>query len=133
MFTLMNWIEIPYKFNYNFSKIDYTFNRRKETVMANKSYTKSFSYLKDCNTNRCIYLNEPITFQISIDSDGVYYSNEEYNIYAYGKNQKEAEQDIFNEFELQYKEYAMEDDKNLDKNARQLKQKLLNIYGEENA
>ena len=99
--------------------------------MVNKSYTKSFLYLKDYKTNRCIYLNEPIIFKIDIDANGFYYSSEEYNIYAYGKNQKSAEQDIFNEFELQYKEYAMEDDENLDKNARELKQRLLNIYGEE--
>jgi len=101
--------------------------------MENRTYTKSFSYLKDYNTDEYIILNEPITFQIEMDSNGIYYSNDEYNIYAYGKSQKDAEQDVFNEFELQYKEYAMENDNKLDENAKKLKYRLLAVFGGKNA
>ncbi len=101
--------------------------------MEQRPYTKKVSYLKNYITNEYIYLNFPITFEINIDSNGFYYTNEEYNIYAYGVTQTEAELDIFNEFELQYKEYAMEKDENLDKNAKKLKYKLHNIFEGTNA
>ena len=101
--------------------------------MEKKPYTKKISYLKNYITNEYIYLNFPIIFEINIESNGFYYTNKEYNIYAYWTTQEDAELDIFNEFEFQYKEYAMESDENLDKNAKELKYKLLAIFGGKNA
>lgn len=38
--------------------------------------------------NKIIYLKKPILFKMTSDKNGIYYDNEEYNIYAYGKTQE---------------------------------------------
>lgn len=88
---------------------------------------KSFSELFDKNTNKRIQLLKKIDFIISSDENGFYYENKQFNIYVYGENQKEAEDNIFEELLFQYNNYVYEDDDKLDTNALKLKYDLLSI------
>ena len=45
--------------------------------------------------NKIIYLKKPILFKMTSDENGIYYDSDEYNIYAYGKTQEEAMQDVY--------------------------------------
>lgn len=102
--------------------------------MINKnSLNKSFLKLKNSLTGECIILKKTINFKIEIDENGFYYINDDYNIYAYGKTQIEAENNILEEFKEQYYFYALEDDDKLDDNAKKLKYRLLKICCDEDA
>lgn len=94
---------------------------------------KQMSVLENKNTGETIKLRTPILFKITTDSEGIYYENEEYNIYACGHNQDEVEHDVYDEFISNYKAYAKERDELLDEKAQKLKYKILNICGAINA
>ena len=76
-----------------------------------------------------VKLLKSIDFTISSDEDGFYYSNKQYNVYVYGINQEEAENNLYEELLFQYKAYAYEDDSQLDTNAKILKYNLLSLLG----
>lgn len=116
--------------NINFA---YTINEGNNFMINRSVYDISFSELKNTKVGEYIKLKGIIEFKIEIDQNGFYYSSEEYNIFAYGKTQQDVENDVFDEFMIQYNLYANENDRDLDKNARILKYKLLKIYGGKNA
>jgi len=135
MFVGMAWLNnlTEYNYSYNCPEFVYTLNERNDYVVDKNSLNKSFSELKNSITGEYIKLNGTINFKIEIDEKGFYYTNDEYNIYAYGITQNEAENDILEEFKIQYEFYALEDDDKLDENAKRLKYNLLKIYGDKNA
>lgn len=114
---------------YNNTEFVYTLIERIDSVNQKDNLFKSFFELRNEKIGKYIKLNEGIKFKIEIDENGFYYSNDEYNIYAYGMTQEEAENDIFDEFIIQYEAYALEKDENLDDNSKILKNKLLRVYG----
>lgn len=81
--------------------------------------------------NKIIYLKKPILFKMTSDENGIYYDNEEYNIYAYGKTQEEAMQDVYDCFQMIYAVYGLEDDNVLSESAKSFKYKVLDIYNKE--
>lgn len=81
--------------------------------------------------NKIIYLKKPILFKMTSDENGIYYDSEEYNIYAYGKTQEEAMQDVYDCFQMIYAVYGLEDDNVLSESAKALKCRILDIYGGE--
>lgn len=116
------------------SKIDYfKYNsiRRENYVMEKNEYIlKKFNKFHNTITGKTLTLTNQITFKIEIEPEGFYYSNDKYNIYAFGINQEDAENNLLDEFLIQYNAYALEKDENLDHNAQTLKRDLLSIYGE---
>ena len=116
------------------SKIDYfKYNsiRRESYVMEKNEYIlKKFNKLHNTITGKTLTLTNQITFKIEIEPEGFYYSNEKYNIYAFGISQEDAENNLLDEFLIQYNAYALEKDEMLDHNAQVLKRDLLSIYGE---
>lgn len=57
--------------------------------------------------------------------DGIFVAENEYfNLIGYGDTIKEAEEDMYSTLEDLWNIYVLEDDKNLDNGAKQLKQKL---------
>ncbi|MGN1298229.1 MAG: hypothetical protein ACI4VH_07480 [Clostridia bacterium] len=130
----MSWLNFSMEnCSYNYTEFDYTLNERNDSVINRNSLNKSFLELKNDITGECIELNKAINFKIEIDKNGFYYSNDDYNIYAYGETQREAENNILEEFKIQYESYALEKDEKLDNNAKILKNNLLMIYGGKNA
>lgn len=130
------WLNFPienHNRNYNYESFAYTLNERNDFVMNKRVLNKSFFELKNSMTGECITLNKTINFKIEVDENGFYYINDDYNIYAYGITQKEAEDNILEEFKIQYMFYALEDDDKLDDNAKKLKYNLLKVYGGNNA
>lgn len=95
-----------------------------EQIFLNFEKKKEFSILKNDTTGREIYLNDKIVFEIEIDENGFYYSNNKYNIYAFWETQNEVENNLVEEFLIQYKAYALEEDENLDSNSLILKKDL---------
>lgn len=81
--------------------------------------------------NKIIYLKKPILFKMTSDKNGIYYDSEEYNIYAYGKTQEEAMQDVYDCFQMIYSVYGLEDDNILSESAKSFKYKVLGIYDKE--
>ena len=79
-------------------------------------------------TKEKILLNYPINFKIECDKYGYYYINEKFNLYVYGETQEEAEDKLVDAFKEQLNIFAYEEDNKLDKNALDLKNKLLGIY-----
>ena len=135
MLFALGWLNWPntnmidqFKNNSSYSVVYDINNERNDYV--NRIYTIPFFELKNSVTKECINLTKPLMFKIEVNKEGFYYTNEEYNIYAYGETQKEAEIDVLEEFKIQYKSYALEDDINLDKKAKILKKKLLDICGD---
>lgn len=115
---------------------DYTSNEGDDYYLRSENDSlnrKEFLVLKNNITNEMIQLNDKIVFEIEIDENGFYYSNSKYNIYAFGETQEEVENNLLEEFMIQYKAYALEKNENLDKNALKLKENLLSIYGGTNA
>ncbi len=115
---------------------DYTSNEGDDYYLRSENDSlnrKEFLVLKNNITNEMIRLNDKIVFEIEIDENGFYYSNSKYNIYAFGETQEEVENNLLEEFMIQYKAYAMEKNENLDENALKLKEDLLSIYGGNNA
>ena len=96
-------------------------------IVQNKKYIKEFSELFDEKNLKKVTLLKSIKFIITADEEGFYYSNKQYNLYVYGENQKEAENNILDELLFQYNSYAFEDDDKLDSNAKRLKYNLLSI------
>lgn len=120
----------------NIYAFDYTSNERDDYCLINNNdflNKKEFLILKNNITNEMVKLKDKIVFQIEIDENGFYYSNAKYNIYAYGETQEEVENNLLEEFMIQYNSYALEKDENLDEKALVLKDNLLSIYGEYNA
>lgn len=81
--------------------------------------------------NKIIYLKKPILFKMTSDKNGIYYDSEEYNIYAYGKTQEEAMQDVYDCFQMIYEGYGLEDDNILAEESKAFKYKVLDIYDKE--
>ena len=131
MFLTLPWYNLPIEnyFGYNECEFVYNINERNGAVINKNSLNKSFTELKNAVTNERILLKNPIVFDIEIGEDGFYFINDDYNIYAYGSTQAEAENNIFEEFEDQYRFYALEDDQKLDDNAKIIKNNLLTVYG----
>lgn len=129
------WAYLPFNhsINHNNQEFVYTLNERTGSVVNKNSLNMSFSELKNSITGEVIKLNKAINFKIDIDENGFYFSNDEFNIYAYGATQTEVQNDILEEFKEQYNFYAKEKDENLDDNAKKLKYSLLKIYGGKNA
>lgn len=123
------------KENSSYKNINFAYNLNEgNNFMINRNvYNISFSELKNKKSGEYIKLKGIIEFKIEIDKNGFYYSNEEYNIFAFGETQRDVEDDVFDEFMIQYNFYTNENDNDLDKNARILKYKLLKIYGGKNA
>lgn len=70
--------------------------------------------------------NEPVTFdayQGEVDYWSI--SSDEWNLFVSGSSKEELIEELNEDFAFQWKEYALEDDVNLDEGARQLKQFLL--------
>lgn len=107
-------------------------NVQHNNIVDKIPFSKQIQLLKNKETGDIIRLKKPITFEIDVDEDGIYYSNSEYNIYASGVTQKDVEDSLFEEFMFIYNSYAKESDNNLDENAKKLKYKLLRIYGDNN-
>ena len=101
-------------------------------IMEKSEYQKSFIELYDVDQDKMVRLSKSIEFVISSDEDGFYYSNEEYNVYVYGKTQNDAENNLLCELKFQYHSYVFENDCDLDTNAQKLKYKLLSLF-EQNA
>lgn len=74
--------------------------------------------------NPSIYLSKALEFEVEYCKEGIYYTNEEYRIYAYGRNEAEAVMSIYNEIAMLYLNYTTADDKVLTKKAIELKHKL---------
>lgn len=89
------------------------------------------SYIKSSKYNKIIYLKKPILFKMTSDKNGIYYDSEEYNIYAYGKTQEEAMQDVYDCFQMIYEGYGLEDDNILAEESKSFKYKVLGIYDKE--
>ena len=89
------------------------------------------SYIKSSKYNKIIYLKKPILFKMTSDKNGIYYDSEEYNIYAYGKTQEEAMQDVYDCFQMIYEGYGLEDDNILAEESKVFKYKVLGIYDKE--
>lgn len=123
------------KENSSYKNINFAYNLNEgDNFMINRNiYNISFSELKNKKSGEYVKLKSTIEFKIEIDKNGFYYSNEEYNIFAFGETQRDVEDDVFDEFMIQYNFYTKENDNDLDKNARILKYKLLKIYGGKNA
>lgn len=123
------------KENSSYKNINFAYNLNEgNNFMINRNiYNISFSELKNKKSGEYVKLKSTIEFKIEIDKNGFYYSNEEYNIFAFGETQRDVEDDVFDEFMIQYNFYTNENDNDLDKNARILKYKLLKIYGGKNA
>ena len=113
--------------NQNYSQPTFRWEQKKSMV-DKVSFYKIFNKLEK-NNSETIYLNYPLKFEIMTEEDGFYYSNKEFEIFAYGETQQKAEEDIYDEFKMAYQLYALESDDILDKNARILKKKILKIYG----
>lgn len=96
-------------------------------IMTDKEYVKSFTELYDVAHDRKIKLSKKIDFVVTSDEDGFYYTNQLYNIFIYGKTQTDAENNLFEELKFQYDSYAIENDNNLDSNAKKLKYNLLSL------
>lgn len=104
---------------------------QKNTNMPyNIPHYKQMNVLENKSTGSKIKLKKPIMFRIEVDKNGIYYNNDEYNIYACGNTQGEAENDVYEEFLFNYESYAEEDDDRLDEKAKLLKYKLLKICGD---
>lgn len=89
------------------------------------------SYIKSSKYNKIIYLKKPIMFKMTSDENGIYYDSEEYNIYAYGKTQEEAMQDVYDCFQMIYEGYGLADDNILAEESKAFKYKVLGIYDKE--
>lgn len=89
------------------------------------------SYIKSSKYNKIIYLKKPILFKMTSDENGIYYDSEEYNIYAYGKTQEEAMQDVYDCFQMIYEGYGLADDNILAEESKAFKYKVLGIYDKE--
>ncbi|MBQ9607840.1 MAG: hypothetical protein IJV15_00175 [Lachnospiraceae bacterium] len=113
---------------------DFRYNNIRGDLAMNYSniIKKGFDYFEDSNGN-IIKLNSKILFTIEIDENGFYYSNDKYNIYTFGETQKEAENNLYECFLVQFESYALEEDEKLDDKALLLKKDLLAIYGDYNA
>lgn len=81
--------------------------------------------------NKVIYLKKPILFKMTSDKNGIYYDSEEYNIYAYGKTQEEAMQDVYDCFQMIYEGYGLAEDNILAEEFKSFKYKVLGIYDKE--
>lgn len=92
-----------------------------------KGNQKIFYCLFDKSTGQYIKLKKEIVFFITCDKYGFYYTNEDYNIYVYGENQDDAENNLYEELIIQYNIYALEKDDLLDSNAKKLKYNLLSL------
>lgn len=97
-------------------------------IMNNNQYIKSFTELYDVQHDRQIKLAKKIDFIIASDEDGFYYSNKMYNTFVYGQTQKQAENNLYEELKFQYENYALEEDNDLDTNAKKLKNNLLSLF-----
>lgn len=97
--------------------------------LKNANIEKSFAQLYDIEKHCYINLKFPIQFIVESDENGFYYKNEMYNLYVYGINQEDAENQLLKELYYQYKAYAMEPDENLDVNAIKLKNNLIGLIG----
>ena len=115
------------------TNIDYNIFRGDLFMNKSNSNKKEFIKLENKETGKYIILNKSITFYIEINKDGFYYSNDQYNIYAFGKCQSEVENNLLEEFLIQYESYAFTSDDKLDSKALLLKKNLLSIYGENSA
>ena len=117
----------------NIDYVDSVFNVDVFANTINSVYYKKMQILENKETGENVKLKFPMIFKIEVDKNGIYYSNDEYNLYASGETQAEAENDVFEEFMINYCAYAREKDNLLDTNAKNLKYKLLKICGDFNA
>lgn len=113
----------------NNSPLSEYFINKEESVV--NSGNISLSEIISPKYNKIIYLKKPILFKMTSDENGIYYDSEEYNIYAYGKTQEEAMQDVYDCFQMIYSVYGLEDDNVLSESAKALKCRILDIYGGE--
>lgn len=82
----------------------------------NKNIIKILKHLYKCE--------KPFIYSIKKCENGVIAENEYLNIYGYGENAAEAEQELFKYVNDLWENYVEEDDKNLDKSAIVLKEKI---------
>ena len=89
---------------------------------------KIFTELYDYESKSYVKLSTSVEFVVSSDEYGFYYSNDVYNVHAYGETQEEAEKQLYAELMHQYNSYAHDDDNYLDSRARKLKYNLLSLF-----
>lgn len=122
-------IILPSEKNNRNNIVNYDYITNKESSILMDKSNISYKELKELsNDKEIIYLNNPISFKIEADNDGIYYINKKYNLYVYGQNQLEAEANLVEAFRDQMICFCYDDDVNLDDNAKLLKQSLLGIF-----
>ena len=144
LYTDSNY-KIEYNYSYDDSWVNYIcndilnlyFSSNKSMVDVNNNiigdtmpdYSKKiFTELYDYESKSYVKLSTSVEFVVSSDEYGFYYSNDVYNVHAYGETQEEAEKQLYAELMHQYNSYAHDDDNYLDSRARKLKYNLLSLF-----
>lgn len=90
--------------------------------MNNKYYKKYDSIIID---GKRIVLLKPVVFLVEQSKEGCFLTNKNLNILANGKTFENAEEDMYEEFLIQWELYANEKDENLTPKAQVIKRNLL--------
>lgn len=90
--------------------------------MNNEYYKKYNSIIID---GKKIFLTKPVILLVEQNNDGYFFLNKDINIIAGGKSFEEAEQNMYEEFLIQWELYADEKDENLTTKAQLIKKNLL--------
>ncbi|MDD4187259.1 MAG: hypothetical protein PHX04_00580 [Bacilli bacterium] len=90
--------------------------------MKNEYYTSYKSIIID---GKPVFLLKDTIFLVEQTNDGYYFTNKDLNIISSGKKFEDAEQNMYEEFLIQWELYAVEKDENLTKRAQIIKKHLL--------
>lgn len=90
-----------------------------------KIISKKYSNIMFKNKN--ISLNKPIEFLIEQEDDAILISNSFLNIYAYGNNLEDAEQEMYSQFQMVWEMFTSKDSNLLDESGVKIIEYLLSF------